>query len=151
MRFFPGFISGGKFNHDCGLERCILDNTENWSQHPSSRSIGFFLEGIIALAPFAKVCRVNIEVPLMSFCRNLSGACSRESPMTTRIFVWTLFEQLLSQYSRYCLFCAFVFWNNLDFFCSGLEFGGLKSQWRNAEPPLLVVENCSSSALLCAS
>ncbi|CAM9706601.1 unnamed protein product [Chrysoparadoxa australica] len=38
LSFQPGFIYGGKITHDCGTER----------------SIGWFLEGILPLAPFSK-------------------------------------------------------------------------------------------------
>jgi RNA 3'-terminal phosphate cyclase-like protein len=38
ITFVPGVLSGGKIHHDC----------------PPSRSIGYFLEAVIALAPFCK-------------------------------------------------------------------------------------------------
>lgn len=38
LRYTPGFIVGGKLEHDCG----------------TGRSIGWFLEGILPLAPFGK-------------------------------------------------------------------------------------------------
>ncbi len=38
VRLFPGLITGGRIQHDCGLER----------------SITWFMEGILPLAPFAK-------------------------------------------------------------------------------------------------
>ena len=38
LRYKPGFISGGAIEHDCA----------------SSRSIGWYIEGILQLAPFAK-------------------------------------------------------------------------------------------------
>lgn len=38
MRFKPGILIGGRVSHDCGL----------------SRSVGWFIEGIIPLAPFCK-------------------------------------------------------------------------------------------------
>jgi RNA 3'-terminal phosphate cyclase-like protein len=38
ITYKPGIIIGGTFTHDCG----------------KSRAIGYFLEGLICLAPFAK-------------------------------------------------------------------------------------------------
>lgn len=38
LRYSPGFIAGGAVEHDCGL----------------SRSMGYFLEGILPLLPFAR-------------------------------------------------------------------------------------------------
>lgn len=38
ITFVPGVLTGGKIHHDC----------------PPSRSIGYFLEAVIALAPFCK-------------------------------------------------------------------------------------------------
>lgn len=38
ITFVPGVLSGGKIHHDC----------------PPSRSIGYFLEAVLALAPFCK-------------------------------------------------------------------------------------------------
>ncbi len=47
MRYNPGFIIGGNhLEHDC---------------HPS-RSIGYYLEALVALAPFAKTpLRINLR------------------------------------------------------------------------------------------
>jgi RNA 3'-terminal phosphate cyclase-like protein len=39
VTFYPGAILGGKIYHEC----------------PTSRAIGYFLEPVLALAPFAKV------------------------------------------------------------------------------------------------
>jgi len=44
LKYAPGFIVGGKIDHDCG----------------NKRSIGYFLEALVCLAPFAKVCYFNI-------------------------------------------------------------------------------------------
>ena len=42
----PGVIIGGKIQHDC----------------PSSRAIGYFLEPMVALAPFAKIaCQLTLS------------------------------------------------------------------------------------------
>ena len=39
LKYVPGMIVGGKLTHDCGTDRAI----------------GWFLEAVVALAPFAKV------------------------------------------------------------------------------------------------
>lgn len=44
LNFKPGFIMGGYIEHDCGTERAI----------------GWFLESVIALAPFAKVRHIAL-------------------------------------------------------------------------------------------
>jgi len=70
LRFHPGILLGGDIQHEC----------------PSSRSIGWFLEGILPLAPFGKE---NIEI---TFTGITDGLCDIDpSPdylhrSTTQIF-----------------------------------------------------------------
>lgn len=50
LTYTPGFIMGGYIEHDCG----------------TTRSIGWFLEALVALAPFAKVKIVFYPMSLLS-------------------------------------------------------------------------------------
>lgn len=53
LRFFPGVLLGGNIQHDCPVatEDNNQDNEHSAQQY---RSIGWFLEGILPLAPFGK-------------------------------------------------------------------------------------------------
>ncbi|GKY95944.1 hypothetical protein MPSEU_000555000 [Mayamaea pseudoterrestris] len=65
LRFVPGVLMGGEIHHDCPVDDD--DDTQDASNRPrdhennkdatsslSNRSIGWFLEGILPLAPFGK-------------------------------------------------------------------------------------------------
>ena len=51
LKYYPGLITGGRITHDCGN---ILDANNDNDSNKLNRSIGWFLEGIIPLALFAK-------------------------------------------------------------------------------------------------
>ncbi len=72
MFYRPGVIIGGKIHHDC----------------PVSRSIGYFLEPLIGLAPFAKVpfqitmtgvTNDNVDVSVCFFFRICSDCCTESN------------------------------------------------------------------------
>lgn len=52
LRFRPGILTGGDIQHDCPVGNS--DQEESQSTSISVRSIGWFLEGVLPLAPFGK-------------------------------------------------------------------------------------------------
>jgi RNA 3'-terminal phosphate cyclase-like protein len=73
IRFQPGVLLGGDIEHQC----------------PESRSIGWFLEGILPLAPFGKE-------PLSIFLKGITDGCCETDPSADYLKLSTM--PLLSQF-----------------------------------------------------
>ena len=55
LRFVPGILTGGSIQHACPVgENTDKEEQDDGDQEVSYRSIGWFLEGILPLAPFGK-------------------------------------------------------------------------------------------------
>ena len=54
LYFNPGLLSGGEIDHECSLER----------------GIGYYLEGVMALAPF---CKNMLNLHLKGITNNVEG------------------------------------------------------------------------------
>lgn len=57
LNYSPGLLIGGQLEHDCSLER----------------GIGYYLEAIIAVAPF---CKNPVDIKLRGITNNTSGKLS---------------------------------------------------------------------------
>jgi RNA 3'-terminal phosphate cyclase-like protein len=70
LRLHPGLLTGGEIEHTCPIEPPPSSSVSSADDTtPSSRSIGWFLEGILPLAPFGK------EALSLSFNGITDGTC----------------------------------------------------------------------------
>jgi len=54
LRFNPGILLGGEINHSCPVSPPLPTADASTKVKPTARSVGWYLEGIMALAPFGK-------------------------------------------------------------------------------------------------
>jgi len=76
LKFVPGVLVGGDVEHECpvgGVNNDGDEENENASSNSSFRSIGWFLEGILPLAPFGKE-------PLSVVFKGVTDGCSNVDP-----------------------------------------------------------------------
>jgi RNA 3'-terminal phosphate cyclase-like protein len=69
LRLSPGVLTGGSIEHTCPVPTQPTDSRPDEESMDSSRSIGWFLEGILPLAPFGK------EPLSVSFFGITDGTC----------------------------------------------------------------------------
>lgn len=68
LRFVPGVLVGGEISHDCPTHNDVRPDDDE-SAHTIIRSIGWFLEGVLPLAPFGK------EPLILHFTGITDGTC----------------------------------------------------------------------------
>lgn len=69
LRFHPGVLIGGEIQHDCPVADESMADQDDDSNKTLSRSVGWFLEGILPLAPFGK------EALSVTFSGITDGTC----------------------------------------------------------------------------